>query len=65
MNWQKLWTAMGGRKFVGFALASVFLACGLISDVVWLSAFGLYVGSNVAQKVLLAKGDTPYVERDW
>lgn len=62
MDWSRLWRAVGGRKFLGFALASIFLAVGLISDVIWLSAFGIFVGGNVAQKVLLQRGDPGVVE---
>ena len=58
MNWVKLWKALGGRKFLGFVAACVFLACGLINEQIWLAAFGVYVGANVAQKALLQRGDT-------
>lgn len=50
----KLWTTLGGRKFVGFCVACGFLAAGLISETIWAVAFSVYVGSNVAQKALLA-----------
>jgi len=62
MNWSKLWTSLGGRKFLGFAAACVFLVCGLISEEIWLAAFGFYVGANVAQKVLLQRGDPGVAE---
>lgn len=57
----KIWDAVGGRKFVGFCVACVFLAAGMISETIWAVAFSVYVGSNVAQKALLAHlegGDT-------
>lgn len=53
MDWSKLWTAVGGRKFVGFCAACAFLATGHISEQIWAIAFAVYVGSNVAQKALL------------
>lgn len=58
LDWNKLWRTIGGRKFVGFVIASIFMVCGLISDVVWLSAFAIYAGANVAQKVLAERRDT-------
>lgn len=54
MDWSRLWTAVGGRKFIGFVLACAFLMAGLISDTIWAVAFSVYVGGNVAQKALLA-----------
>lgn len=62
MDWKKLWTTLGGRKFLGFAAACIFLACGLIGEEIWLAAFGFYVGANVAQKVLLQRGDPGVAE---
>lgn len=62
MNWSKLWTSLGGRKFLGFAAACIFLACGVIGEEIWLAAFGFYVGANVAQKVLLQRGDSGVAE---
>ena len=62
MNWTKTWQAIGGRKFLAFAIASVFLAYRLISEEIWLAAFGFYVGANVAQKVLLQRGDPGVAE---
>jgi len=53
MDWSKLWTAVGGRKFVGFCAACAFLATGHISEQIWAIAFAVYMGSNVAQKALL------------
>ena len=57
INWRKVWDLLGGRKFLGFAFACLFLTVGRISDAVWVTAFGLYVGANVAQKVLLERRD--------
>jgi len=55
MNWTKTWQAIGGRKFLAFAIASVFLAYRLISQEIWVTAFATYVGANVVQKALTGK----------
>lgn len=50
----KLWTLLGGRKFLGFILSTALLWFGKVSDEIWCVAFIAYVGSNVAQKALLS-----------
>lgn len=49
---RNIWATIGGRKFVAFALASVFFFMGKLSEQGWLIALGVYVGANVLQKIL-------------
>jgi len=48
---KKIWETIGGRKFLGFLLATLLVYAGKISDQVWLVAFITYCGANVAQKI--------------
>lgn len=60
---EKLWTLLGGGKFLGFVLSTALLWFGKVSDEIWCVAFVAYVGSNVAQKALLSVkgGERRYV----
>lgn len=49
---EKVWRAIGGRKFLGFVFASVLCWFGKISDVIWFLAFLAYVSLNVLQKAI-------------
>ena len=54
-------TPSGAEKFVGFCVACVFLAAGMISETIWAVAFSVYVRSNVRPKrraAHLEGGDT-------
>lgn len=64
MDWVKLWKAVGGRKFVAFAVASVFLGLGWITPTIWVTAFSVYVGGNVLQKAIEPKAATWRGETD-
>lgn len=57
MDAKRFWVVIGGRKFLGFVLASVFLYLGKISQDIWLIAFSVYCGSNIAQKIFYEKED--------
>ena len=46
---------MGGRKFVGFIVATALLICGFIPPEIWLAAFLIFSGSNIYQDYLAAK----------
>jgi len=61
---EKIWNILGGRKFLGFIFACAFLIFGKISDMVWVTAFGLYVGANVAQKIMFERKDSNDVGED-
>jgi hypothetical protein len=56
MDWVKVWRAVGGRKFIAFAVACLFLVLKLISQEIWVTAFTAYVAGNVAQKVFTKGG---------
>ncbi len=45
-------TPIGWRKFAGFLIACFFVWFDKISDQVWLIAFGIFVGGNVAAKFI-------------
>lgn len=65
-TFRDVWNALGGRKFLAFAAACVFLVTHFISDAVWVTAFGLYVAGNVASKAFTApqKGGDEHVGED-
>jgi|YelNatPaOPRAMG01_1025707.scaffolds.fasta_scaffold419820_1 hypothetical protein len=48
---EKFWRTVGGRKFVGFILATVLCVMGKISDQIWLATFMTYCTANVVQKI--------------
>ncbi len=54
-----MWRLLGGRKFLGFIVATVLAWTGRLSGEGWLIAFGIYAGFNVAQKVLLSRHAGP------
>lgn len=49
----KIWHLLGGRKFVGLVLATVLCFEGKLTGDMWIIAFAVYCGANVAQKTLL------------
>ncbi len=61
-NW--LWTT-GGRKFLGFLIATVALFLGRFESEWWVVAYAIYVGGNVAQKVLMSKNPRPEPYQDY
>ncbi len=50
---EKFWRAIGGRKFIGFVLATILCFYGKISGEIWLIAFSIYCSANVVQKAVL------------
>lgn len=52
----KIWRALGGRKFLAFVAATILCWFGKITGEIWLMAMGFFVGANVAQKFLLNRG---------
>jgi len=53
---EAFWRAIGGRKFIGFILATYLCITGKISDQVWLAAFITYCSANVFQKIKNERG---------
>jgi hypothetical protein len=51
----KLWTILGGRKFVILILSTGLLCLGKIDSWQWLIIAGLYIGVNLAQDWILKK----------
>lgn len=45
----------GGRKWLGFLVATAALFFGKLSSEAFIVCFAIFVGGNVAQKALLAK----------
>ena len=52
----KFWRIIGGRRFLGFIVATVLMWFDKIPADVWALTFVAYVGANVAQKALLGNG---------
>lgn len=54
---KQLWTIIGGRKFLVLVLGTVGLLFGRLDSWSWVVVAGLYIGGNVAQKVLRGDGN--------
>ncbi|MDI6872111.1 MAG: hypothetical protein QME79_12360 [Bacillota bacterium] len=52
---EKLWRALGGRKFLGLVIATWLCYIGRLPGEAWVLALGMYLGANVAQKVLAGR----------
>jgi len=54
---KNMWRILGGRKFLGFLLATLLCYTGKISGEIWIIAFTVYCGANVSQKIFQQRGE--------
>ena len=47
---EKVYDLLGGRKFIGFIMATGALFAGKMSDTAWSAVFGIYCALNVIDK---------------
>ncbi len=52
---ERLWRTLGGRKFIGLVIATWLCYAGRMTGEAWVLALGMYLGANVAQKVLAGR----------
>jgi hypothetical protein len=60
---EKIFDAVGGRKFLTFIAGTVLLIIDKISPEIWFGVATVYCATNVAQKVLYEKGLTSVVNK--
>jgi hypothetical protein len=52
---EKFWNLLGGRKFLGFIIATWLLIAKSITGEIWLTVFFIYAASNLAAEYLRSK----------
>ena len=48
----RIWFIIGGRKFLVLVIGTVSLLLGKLDSWHWVAVAGIYIGGNVAQKIL-------------
>lgn len=55
-TFEKIFSALGGRKFIAFLTGTGLCIAGLISAEIWFATMTVYCASNVVQKIMYEKG---------